>query len=213
MEGQVSKRQQWVEMLNAITHGLGSILGLVGLFLLLNKENVGRFLTSSESRSYWIYGLSMIILFGASALYHAFSFTKLKDLFQKIDHASIYLLIAGSYTPYLVVVIGGKLGYTFLAVIWLAAIAGIIFEVIWTNHYPKLSTILYLAMGWVAIFLIYPLYQSLSSSKIILLILGGVFYSIGTYFYQKKHIDWMHIIWHLFVLAGAAFIFFSIYLL
>lgn len=213
MDGQVSKRKQWVETLNALTHGLGSVLGIVGLALLLNKENVGRFLASSEARSYWIYGLSMIILFAASALYHAFSFTKLKDLFQKIDHASIYLLIAGSYTPYLVLVIGGKIGYLFLAIIWLAAIAGIVFEVIWTNHYPKLSTILYLAMGWVAIFLIYPLYQSLSPIKIILLILGGVFYSVGTYFYQKKHIDWMHVIWHLFVLAGAAFIFFSIYLL
>lgn len=213
MESQVSKRELWVETLNAVTHGMGSILGIAGLILLLNKESVERFFAGSESVSYWIYGLSMIVLFAASALYHAFSFTRLKALFQKIDHASIYLLIAGSYTPYLVLAIGGTLGYSFLAVIWLAAIAGIVFEVVWTNHYPRLSTILYLAMGWVSIFLIYPLYQALSPTKIVLLILGGLFYSVGTYFYQKKHIDWMHVIWHLFVLAGAAFIFFSIYLL
>lgn len=208
-----TKRELSVEGLNVLTHGLGSILGLVGLFLLLNKENVGKFFMSPDSIAYFIYGLSMIILFGASALYHAFSFTPLKALFQKIDHASIYLLIAGSYTPYLVLVIGGKLGYSFLAVIWLAAIGGIVFEVVWTNRFPKLSTILYLAMGWLSILLIYPLYQALSPKKIIFLVLGGLFYSVGTYFYQKKHIDWMHVIWHLFVLAGASFVFFSIYLL
>ncbi len=209
----VTKREASVECLNVLTHGLGSILGVIGLFLLLNKENVGRLFMNPESIAYFIYGLSMIILFGASALYHAFSFTPLKTLFQKIDHASIYLLIAGSYTPYLVLVIGGKLGYSFLTVIWLAAIAGIIFEVVWTNRFPKLSTILYLAMGWLSILLIYPLYQALSPKKIIYLILGGLFYSVGTYFYQKKHIDWMHVIWHLFVLAGASFVFISIYLL
>lgn len=208
-----TKRDLKVEGLNALTHGLGSVLGVVGLFLLLNKENVGPFLMSAESIAYFIYGLSMIILFGASALYHAFRFTSFKSFFQKIDHASIYLLIVGSYTPYLVLVLGGRLGYAFLAIIWLAAIAGIIFEVGWTNRFPKLSTILYLAMGWLAIFLIYPLYQALSPKKIILLLAGGLFYSVGTYFYQKKHIDWMHIIWHLFVLAGASFVFFSIYLL
>ncbi|MDN6162248.1 MAG: hemolysin III family protein [Atopostipes sp.] len=201
-------RKIWIEILNTFTHGLGSILGILGLVLLLNKENI----TSSEYSSYVVYGMSMIILFGASAFYHAFSFTPLKKLLQKIDHASIYLLIAGSYTPYLVAVVGGKLGYSFLALIWLAAVAGIIFEVIWTNHYPKLSTYLYLAMGWLGVFLIYPLYQLLDKRAMILLIIGGLSYTLGSYFYQKKHLDWIHIIWHIFVLTGAFFIYLSIYL-
>lgn len=208
----LTKRNIWVETLNALTHGIGSLLGIVGLFLLLNKENVRQTLSNPEFSSYFIYGLSMIILFSASSFYHALSFTRLKDLFQKIDHASIYLLIAGSYTPYLVITIGGKLGYGFLAIIWLAAIAGIIFEVIWTNRYPRLSTYLYLAMGWAGIFLIYPMYQSLDPKGLFLIMIGGLSYTVGSYFYQKKHLDWMHIIWHLFVLAGAFFIYLSIYL-
>lgn len=204
----IRKREIWIEVLNTLTHGIGSIMGIVGLFLLLNKENI----PVSEYRSYLIYGLSMIILFSASSFYHAFSFTRLKKLFQKIDHASIYLLIAGSYTPYLVSVVGGKWGYGFLALIWIAALAGIIFEVIWTNHFPRLSTYLYLAMGWVGIFLIYPLYKTLDLKAMLFLAIGGLSYTIGSYFYQKKHLDWMHVIWHLFVLAGAFFMYLSIYL-
>lgn len=205
---EITKRNKWVEVFNAITHGIGSVLGIVGTVLLLNKESI----SISEYRSYLVYGLSMILLFSASALYHAFSFTKLKKLFQKIDHASIYLLIAGSYTPYLIAVVGGKLGYGFLTLVWIAAIAGLIFEVIWTNRYPKLSTYLYLAMGWVGIFLVYPLYKSLEVNALMFLILGGLSYTLGSYFYQKKHLDWMHIIWHIFVLLGAFFIYLSIYL-
>lgn len=204
----ITKRNIWVEVFNSITHGIGSILGILGTSLLLSKENI----SVSESRAYLVYGLSMVLLFSASAFYHAFSFTKHKAVFQKIDHASIYLLIAGSYTPYLVSVIGGKLGYGFLTLVWLAAIAGLIFEVIWTNRYPRLSTYLYLAMGWIGIFLVYPLYKTLDINAMIFLIMGGLSYTLGSYFYQKKHLDWMHIIWHFFVLLGAFFIYLSIYL-
>lgn len=212
MTRDITKKEIWVEGLNTLTHVLGSLLGIVGLVFLINKSSVAGHILWSDFVSYLIYGLSIIILFSASALYHALSFTRFKDLFQKIDHASIYLLIAGTYTPYLMITIGGKLGYGFLALVWFAAIAGIIFEVVWTNRYPKLSTYLYLAMGWMSVFLIYPLYQSLDGNGVILLVIGGIIYSIGAYFYQKKHIDWMHIIWHLFVLAGAVFMYFSIYL-
>lgn len=201
-----------VEILNAVTHGIGTIFGIIALYFLLLKFDFSSNLSSSELTSYIVYGASIIILFLASTLYHSFSFTALEDLFQKIDHASIYLLIAGTYTPYLMVTVGGSLGYGFLAFVWLAAVAGIIFEVIWTDRFPKLSTYLYLAMGWMAIFLIYPLYQSLDTNGLILLITGGLLYSIGAYFYQKKHLDWMHVIWHLFVMGGAAFMYFSIFL-
>lgn len=200
-------KRYWVEVLNSVTHGLGSFLGVFALLSLLNKENI----SIQEYRSYIVYGASMILLFGASSLYHAFSFTPAKKLFQKIDHASIYLLIAGSYTPYLVAVVDGKTGYIYLLLIWILAAAGIVFEVIWTDRYPKLSTYLYLAMGWMGIFLIYPLYKTLDLGAMILLFIGGLSYTAGSYFYQKKHLDWMHIIWHIFVLAGAFFIYLSIY--
>lgn len=208
----ITKNDILIEVFNAITHGVGALLSVIGLILLVQKAITTRDFSVSEIVSYIIYGSSLVILFLASTLYHSFSFTGLKDLFQKIDHASIYLLIAGSYTPYLMVTVGGVMGYVFLGIVWFAAIAGIIFEVVWTNRFPKLSTYLYLIMGWMGLLLIYPLYLNFAVSGIILLFLGGVFYSLGTFFYRMKHNGWMHVIWHLFVVAGAAFMFLSIYL-
>lgn len=208
----ITKNDILIEVFNAITHGVGALLSVIGLILLVQKAITTPDFSVSEIVSYIIYGSSLVILFLASTLYHSFSFTGLKDLFQKIDHASIYLLIAGSYTPYLMVTVGGVMGYVFLGIVWFAAIAGIIFEVVWTNRFPKLSTYLYLIMGWMGLLLIYPLYLNFAVSGIILLFLGGVFYSLGTFFYRMKHNGWMHVIWHLFVVAGAAFMFMSIYL-
>ena len=208
----ITKNDILIEVFNAITHGIGALLSLIGLILLLQKAVATPISSFSELVSYVIYGSIMVILFLSSTLYHSFSFTNMKDLFQKIDHASIYLLIAGSYTPYLMVTVGGQMGYVFLGIIWTAALAGIIFEVVWTNRFPKLSTYMYLVMGWMGLLLIYPLYLNFAFSGILLLFLGGVFYSLGTFFYRMKHNGWMHVIWHLFVMAGAAFIFASIYL-
>lgn len=208
----ITKNDILIEVFNAITHGVGALLSVIGLILLVQKAITTPDFSVSEIVSYIIYGSSLVILFLASTLYHSFSFTGLKDLFQKIDHASIYLLIAGSYTPYLMVTVGGVMGYVFLGIVWFAAIAGIIFEVVWTNRFPKLSTYLYLIMGWMGLLLIYPLYLNFAVSGIVLLFLGGVFYSLGTFFYRMKHNGWMHVIWHLFVVAGAAFMFMSIYL-
>lgn len=208
----ITRNDILIEVFNAITHGLGTLLSVIGLVLLVNKALTTPESTLSEMISYIIYGSSLVTLFLSSTLYHSFSFTKLKDLFQKIDHASIYLLIAGSYTPYLMVTVGGTIGYIFLSVVWIAALAGIIFEVVWTNKYPKLSTYLYLIMGWMGLLLLYPLYLNFAVSGIVFLFLGGVFYSLGTFFYRMKHNGWMHVIWHLFVMVGAIFMFLSIYL-
>ena len=208
----ITKNDILIEVFNAITHGIGTVLSIVGLILLIHKAITTPDESLSELVSYIIYGSSLVVLFLSSTLYHSFSFSNFKDTFQKIDHASIYLLIAGSYTPYLISTVGGTLGYIFLGIVWLAALAGIIFEVVWTNKYPKLSTYLYLVMGWMGLFLIYPLYLHFTISGIVLLFLGGVFYSLGTFFYRMKHNGWMHVIWHLFVMAGAGFMFLSIYL-
>lgn len=212
MTKSISKDALIVEVFNAITHGVATLLSVVAMIFLIDKSLSTFHFSIPEFVSYIIYGTSAIILFLASTLYHSFSFSSYRELFQKIDHASIYLLIAGSYTPYLMNTVGGTIGYTFLAIIWLAAISGIVFEVVWTNRFPKLSTYLYLIMGWLGVFLIYPLYKNLPVNGIIFLFVGGLAYSIGTIFYRQKHIHWMHVIWHIFVVAGAAFMYFSIYL-
>ena len=201
-------KQVLIEVLNAATHGIGALLSIIATVALIFKGvQHGSHL---EIVSYAIYGASLFLLFLNSTLYHSFSLTRYKDVFQKIDHSSIYLLIAGTYTPYLMVSIGGLAGYGFLALVWALAIGGIIFEVSAIGRWPKLSTFLYLGLGWLSVFIIYPLAQSIPLTGILLLALGGVTYSLGTIFYRMKDNKWMHIIWHLFVLGGAVFMFYSI---
>ena len=201
-------KQVLIEVLNAATHGIGTLLSIIAtVALILKGVQHGSHL---EIVSYAIYGASLFLLFLNSTLYHSFSLTRYKEVFQKIDHSSIYLLIAGTYTPYLMVSIGGLAGYGFLALVWALAIGGIIFEVSAIGRWPKLSTFLYLGLGWLSVFIIYPLAQSIPLTGILLLALGGVTYSLGTIFYRMKDNKWMHIIWHLFVLGGAVFMFYSI---
>lgn len=201
-------KQVLIEVLNAATHGIGALLSIIAtVALILKGVQHGSHL---EIVSYAIYGASLFLLFLNSTLYHSFSLTRYKDVFQKIDHSSIYLLIAGTYTPYLMVSIGGLVGYGFLALVWALAIGGIIFEVSAIGRWPKLSTFFYLGLGWLSVFIIYPLAQSIPLTGILLLALGGVTYSLGTIFYRMKDNKWMHIIWHLFVLGGAIFMFYSI---
>ena len=201
-------KQVLIEVLNAATHGIGALLSIIAtVALILKGVQHGSHL---EIVSYAIYGASLFLLFLNSTLYHSFSLTRYKDVFQKIDHSSIYLLIAGTYTPYLMVSIGGLAGYGFLALVWALAIGGIIFEVSAIGRWPKLSTFLYLGLGWLSVFIIYPLAQSIPLTGILLLALGGVTYSLGTIFYRMKDNKWLHFIWHLFVLGGAVFLFYSI---
>lgn len=197
-----------VEFLNAFTHGIGTVLSIIGLILLLMK---GIHLSSpSAIIAYAIYGASLILLFLNSTLYHSFSFTKFKSFFQRLDHSAIYLLIAGTYTPYLIIAIGGRLGTIFLILVWGLAFTGIFFEVFQINKYPRLSTFMYLGLGWLGILIVYPLIQSIEMTGVALLALGGVVYSLGVIFYSMKSNKWMHIIWHLFVMAGAFFMYISV---
>lgn len=204
-----NSKQALVEFFNALTHGIAALGSIIAIVLLINK---GIQVSSTVAIvAYTIYGLSLFVLFLNSTLYHSFSLSKYKAIFQKIDHGSIYLLIAGTYTPYLMVSIGGRLGYIFLAVIWGLAIAGIIFEVVATDKYPNLSTYMYLGIGWLGLAIIYPLYFNIELDGLFLLALGGIVYSLGTIFYRMKSNKWMHVIWHLFVVGGAFFMFISIY--
>src|SRR5690625_3876442 len=131
----IEKNELIVEVLNAITHGIAALLGVVAMIFLLDKALSNPEYAVSEVVAYTIYGTSFVMLFLASTLYHSFSFSNYKDLFQKIDHASIYLLIAATYTPYLMITVGGTIGYTLLTIVWVAAIAGIVFEVCWTDQF------------------------------------------------------------------------------
>ncbi|MRI80432.1 hemolysin III family protein [Aerococcaceae bacterium DSM 109653] len=206
----LSKKQEvTAEVFNAITHGAAAALSLVAIVLLVMK---GVEVSSPIAiTAYIIYGASLFTLFLNSTLYHSFSFSKYKAIFQKLDHASIYLLIAGTYTPYLMISIGGIFGYSLLSFIWILAIAGIAFEVVATDKFPKLSTYMYLGLGWLGVVIIYPLYHSIEVNGLFLLALGGIIYSLGTIFYRMKSNKWMHVIWHLFVIGGALFMFISIY--
>lgn len=206
----LSKKQEVIaEVFNAITHGAAAALSLVAIVLLVMK---GVEVSSPIAiTAYIIYGASLFTLFLNSTLYHSFSFSKYKAIFQKLDHGSIYLLIAGTYTPYLMISIGGVFGYSLLSIIWILAIAGIAFEVVATDKFPKLSTYMYLGLGWLGVVILYPLYHSIEVNGLFLLALGGIIYSLGTIFYRMKSNKWMHVIWHLFVIGGALFMFISIY--
>ncbi|MGX6969349.1 PAQR family membrane homeostasis protein TrhA [Vagococcus bubulae] len=198
------------EVFNAITHGIGTGLSIAGLVLLIIKG--AQMHSPIRIVSYSIFGASMILLFLFSTLFHSLIFTKAKKVFQVFDHSSIYLLIAGSYTPYSLITIGGKLGWTMFIIIWLLAISGIVYKSIFLQKRGKADYFLYILMGWLCVIAIKPLYEGLGFNGLLLLVLGGVSYTAGTFFYSKQHLKFMHVIWHLFVLAGAVFIFFSVYL-
>lgn len=198
------------EVFNAITHGIGTGLSIAGLVLLIIKGAQ----TGSPIKivSYAIFGASMVLLFLFSTLFHSFIFTKAKKVFQVFDHSSIYLLIAGSYTPFCLITIQGWLGWTLFAIVWSIAIAGVVFKSIWLQKRGKTDVILYVIMGWICLLAIKPLYIGLGTTGFLLLFLGGVSYTVGAFFYSMKNVKFMHVVWHLFVMLGAIFIFFSIYL-
>ena len=189
------------ELANSISHGIGVLASIIGLIFLLRP--FGPQLSINEVSSYVIYGSSLILLFLASTIYHMTQNTKLKQLFKLFDHCAIYLLIAGSYTPLLLLTLQSNLAEVILWVIWLVAIGGIGFKIICGSRFEKLSLFTYLAMGWCSLLIIYQLWQQLALGGFILLIAGGLIYSLGTIFYSNNKIPYNHAIWHVFVLGGA----------
>ena len=198
------------EVLNAVTNGIGVVLSIVGFVFLLKKADSGLHYVS-----FIIYGVSLLLLFLASTLYHSLIFTKAKKVFQVFDHCSIYLLIAGTYTPYCLLYIKGTIGIVLLSVIWLAAIVGIVYKSLTLSKVKsvsKLSTIIYNVMGWAVVIALPSLYHSVGLKGLLLLVGGGVAYTVGSVFYSMKNRRYMHVVWHLFVMLGAMLMFFSIYL-
>lgn len=198
------------EILNACTHGIGFGLSVAGLVLLLIK---GAHQDALHVVSYALYGSMMILLFLFSTLFHSLIFTKAKKVFQVFDHASIFLLIAGSYTPFCLLSVGGLFGWILFGLIWLMALAGIVYKSLTLHkaqHVSKISTIIYVIMGWLCVLAAPQLLHSLGTSGMLLLFFGGVSYTVGAVLYSLKNIRYMHVVWHLFVMLGAALMFFSV---
>ena len=196
------------EQLNAWSHGVGALLGIVGLILLIIKVD------SSQPWylfSVTVYGISIIILFLASTLYHSVGEETLKFRFRIVDHISIYLLIAGTYTPVLLITLSESLGWPLFYAVWGIAIFGVILKLFFTGRFEIFSTLLYLVMGWLIVFDYSTLSSLMHYNGIFWLFAGGLFYTVGIIFYAFERIPYNHVIWHFFVLAGAICHFVMIY--
>lgn len=198
------------EIANSLSHGVGLVFGIVGLVLLL-VQAVGDNASAMAITSYSLYGGSMILLYLASTLYHAIPHQKAKYWLKKLDHCAIYLLIAGTYTPFLLVGLNSPLAKGLMAVIWGLALFGVIFKLAFAHRFEVLSLVTYLTMGWLSLIVIYHLATTLSLGGVILLALGGVIYTLGVIFYASKRFRFGHAIWHGFVLGGSACHFLAIY--
>jgi hemolysin III len=189
------------EIFNSITHGTGALMSLAGLVLLIVFASL-----YGETRhivSCTIFGVSLVLLYTASTLYHSFRKPRVKFVFRIVDHSCIYILIAGTYTPFMLVAVRGVLGWTIFGIVWGMTVLGILFKSFFIHRFKILSTLAYIAMGWIAIFAIKPIFQSLSEGAIFWLIAGGLAYTVGTIFYAWKKLPFNHAIWHSFVLAGS----------
>ena len=188
--------------LNFITHGIGLMLSIIGLFYLVEKSII--YPKTFNLISSLVYGISLIVMYASSTIYHYYIDSRYSRILQKIDHISIYLLIAGSYTPGLLLKLKYSLGFEILIIIWLLAFIGIIHKIFFFNYLKKASLIIYLFMGWLIVIDFNAVLESFSSNSIFFMVLGGLLYTIGTFFYSFDKLKYNHVIWHLFVLGGSA---------
>jgi hemolysin III len=204
----IYKQTPLQERLNAISHAIGAVFGVLGLtsLIIFNSNKTGWSLFSVI-----IYGISIITLFTASTLYHSVKDEVKKHYFRIIDHISIYFLIAGTYTPVLLITLHQSLGWTLFYTVWGIATFGIVLKLFFTGKFEIFSTLLYLVMGWLIVFDFTNLSKLMDSNGVLLLFFGGLAYTVGIIFYALKKIPYSHVIWHLFVLAGAVLHFFMIF--
>ena len=196
------------EIVNAITHGIGVLFSIAALvFLVLSAVENGN---AWHITTFSIYGATMLILYLCSTLVHSFPPGKVKDILEFFDHSAIYLFIAGTYTPFTLIVINGALGWTLLGIVWAIALIGVVFKAFFVKKFLYLSTILYIVMGWMIVIGWDPLVRTLPAEGIALLVAGGLLYTVGAIFYVWRGFMFHHAIWHLFVLAGSVSHFFTI---
>ena len=196
------------EIANAITHGIGALLAVAALVVLIVMAAIHGSVWHIVSFS--IFGATLVLLYFASTLYHSLTHAKAKRVFHKFDHISIYLLIAGTYTPFCLTALRGWIGWTVLGVVWSCAILGAVLKAISVGKRIKLSTVLYILMGWVILVAIQPLYKAMPFNGFLFLIAGGISYTIGTIFFIRNQVEYNHSVWHVFVLGGSVLHFFSV---
>ncbi len=189
------------EKLNVLSHAFGLVLSVVALVLLVVFASLEG--TAWHIVSFSIYGASLIVLYSASTFYHYSKTPKLRHRLNVFDHAAIYILIAGTYTPFTLVVLKGWVGWTIFGISWGLAITGVILKLFFTGRFDKISTIAYVLMGWVIVFAIKPLVQNLPIEGLLWLLGGGIFYTVGAILYSIKRIKYNHAIFHIFVLLGS----------
>lgn len=189
------------ELFHSITHGVGAVLAAVGAgYLVVQAVQDG---DPWRIMSMAIYGVTLVALYTISTLYHGVRSRKLKVRLRVMDHSAIYLFIAGSYTPFLLMPLRGPWGWFMFGLAWAMAVGGVIYKLTLLDRFPRLSTMLYLAMGWVALLAFVPLFQRLSVETIAWVVAGGIIYSAGTLVYHLDRVPYAHVAWHIFVLAGS----------
>lgn len=196
------------EIANSITHGIGALLSVAALVLLIVYSSL--YGTAWHVVSFTLFGVTMVILYFSSTFVHALPQGKAKDVFEILDHSSIYFFIAGTYTPFLFIAVNGWVGWTLFGIMWGLAIGGTVFKSFFVKKYLYLSTLLYLVMGWGVIFVWNPIIENVTRTGIVFLVIGGVLYSIGSVFYMWRGFKYHHMVWHLFVIAGTVAHFFSV---
>ncbi|NYS61197.1 PAQR family membrane homeostasis protein TrhA [Vreelandella salicampi] len=199
------------ERLNSISHGIGAVLSLVGMAVLLVVASLANHVDPWKIVGLSLYGTTLVLLYTASTLYHSGPLQRWKRHFKLLDHCSIYLLIAGTYTPFLLVNMRSTTGWVLFAAVWGLALMGISGKLLWPERFAVLRVVIYLLMGWMIVLAADKMAASLSSTGIVLLAVGGAFYTLGVIFYAVRAIPFNHAIWHLFVIAGSVCHYFAIY--
>ena len=209
MAGILPQYSQQEELANVLTHGIGAILALSALIVLIVFSSLNG--TAYHIVSSAVFGTCLLLLYTMSTLYHLVKKERIKRVFRLLDHSSIFLLIAGTYTPFTLVTLNGKWGWTLFGLVWGLAVTGIITEFATGQKYKKVSLVLYIGMGWLIIIAIKPLIDTIPLGGLTLLICGGLCYTLGIVFYIWKSLAGNHAIWHLFVLGGSMLHFFAVF--
>lgn len=196
------------EVANAITHGIGALLSIAALVLLIVDAAMHG--NAWHIVSFTLFGSTMLLMYICSTMLHSLPRGKAKDIFEIFDHSSIYFFIAGTYTPFLFLVVKGWVGWTIFGIVWGLAIGGTIFKSFFAKKFVLYSTLLYVIMGWLIIFAWEPLVTNLHPNGILLLVIGGVLYTVGSIFYVWRGFKYHHTLWHLFVIGGSIAHFFCV---
>lgn len=196
------------EVAHAVTHGIAAVASVVALAVMVGLASVHG--SALHVAAVSVYGASLIVLYTASTLYHSIRIPRARKFLHTLDHAAIYLLIAGSYTPFALVTLEGRLGWLLFGIVWTLATAGVVFKLFFTGRFNKLSVALYLGMGWLVVLFGKPVLTALPTGGLVLLAAGGLSYSVGAIFYLWRSLPFNHTIWHIFVVAGSALQFLAV---